>query len=352
MTLFAGNSFSPAQSGASLLGTISGFKPEDAAIEVSAEKGAISTIRIAPGTVVQRVAPGEKDLKNAVAIRATDLAAGDRVLVRFVAGADEAARIIVMPAAEIGRRNEADRRDWQTRGVAGVVAAKKGNEITLRTRSFQGEITATVEVNEKISYRRYAPDSVSFADAKASGLAEVSIGDQLRARGEKGPDGMKVTAADVVFGTFVTKAGTITAIDSEKQEITIKDRETNKTLTVKVAADSQLNRMPDFGAVSGGTSGGMPGGMRGPGGPGMAGPRDISQMLERMPSTKFEDLKAGESIVVSSTKNAGNGAITAITLLSNADALIRMACSLAGFGPFGGASTYNRKVDIQLRFTF
>lgn len=26
--------------------------------------------------------------------------------------------------------------------------------------------------------------------------------------------------------------------------------------------------------------------------------------------------------------------------------------SLAGFGPFGGASTYNRKVDLQLRFTF
>ena len=26
--------------------------------------------------------------------------------------------------------------------------------------------------------------------------------------------------------------------------------------------------------------------------------------------------------------------------------------SLAGFGPFGGASTYNRKIDLQLRFTF
>ncbi len=26
--------------------------------------------------------------------------------------------------------------------------------------------------------------------------------------------------------------------------------------------------------------------------------------------------------------------------------------SLAGFGPFGAPSTYNRKVDIQLRFTF
>ena len=26
--------------------------------------------------------------------------------------------------------------------------------------------------------------------------------------------------------------------------------------------------------------------------------------------------------------------------------------SLAGFGPFGAASTYNRKIDVQLRFTF
>jgi len=26
--------------------------------------------------------------------------------------------------------------------------------------------------------------------------------------------------------------------------------------------------------------------------------------------------------------------------------------SLAGFGPFGGNTTYNRKIDLQLRFTF
>lgn len=25
---------------------------------------------------------------------------------------------------------------------------------------------------------------------------------------------------------------------------------------------------------------------------------------------------------------------------------------LAGFGPFGSASTFNRKIDVQLRFTF
>ena len=26
--------------------------------------------------------------------------------------------------------------------------------------------------------------------------------------------------------------------------------------------------------------------------------------------------------------------------------------SLAGFGPFAGSTTYNRKIDVQLRFTF
>jgi hypothetical protein len=26
--------------------------------------------------------------------------------------------------------------------------------------------------------------------------------------------------------------------------------------------------------------------------------------------------------------------------------------SLAGFGPFGAGSTFNRKIDVQLRFTF
>lgn len=26
--------------------------------------------------------------------------------------------------------------------------------------------------------------------------------------------------------------------------------------------------------------------------------------------------------------------------------------SLAGFGPFGGANTFNRRLDLQLRFTF
>ena len=36
-------------------------------------------------------------------------------------------------------------------------------------------------------------------------------------------------------------------------------------------------------------------------------------MLERMPLSKLEDLKAGETIVVSSTKGAKSNEVTAIT---------------------------------------
>ena len=133
-------------------------------------------------------------------------------------GALEARRIVVMSSSDIGKRNAADSADWMKRGVAGIVAAKNGNEITLRKRSFQGEIKLTVTVSDKTSYRRYAPDSVKFADAKSSSLAEVNVGDQLRARGQKSEDGLKVSADEVVFGTFLTKAGPITAVNVEAKE--------------------------------------------------------------------------------------------------------------------------------------
>ena len=62
----------------------------------------------------------------------------------------------------------------------------------------------------------------------------------------------------------------------------------------------------------------------------------MSQMLERMPAAKLEELKAGEKIVVSSTKGAKPDEITAIMLLGNAGALIQMATVPSGRGA-GGA---------------
>jgi hypothetical protein len=313
-----------------IVGTVDGFKVESAEIRVKPDAGETVSLKVTAGTQVLRVAPGEKDLKKAEPIKITDVASGDHVLVNLMPAAFEARRIVVMSSADIAKRNEADSLDWNKRGVAGIVAAKNGNEITLKKRSLQGEVKLIVTVSDSTQYRRYAPDSVKFADARKSGMAEIGVGDQLRARGQKSEDGLKVTAEEVVFGTFVTKAGPITAVNVEAREITVKDLTTGKPLVIKLTGDSQVKKLPDFAAMT--PSGGAPGGnvaVASATRPVRAAP-DLTQMLERIPPSKFEDLKAGEMVVVSSTKGVSSDQITAIMLVGNAGMLIQMASRQSG----------------------
>jgi hypothetical protein len=255
----------------------------------------------------------------------------------------DARRVIVMAATEISKHDDADKQDWIKRGVAGVVTAKKGDEITLRVRALPSAAAAptpgtTVTITEKTTFRRYAPDSVKFVDAKKSSLTEVNVGDQLRARGEKAADASKVVAEEIVFGTFLTKAGPITAVNVETKEITIKDLVTNKPLIVRLGGDSQLKKFPDMAGMFGGggppVAGAKPPAAAAPGMMRPGGMPDISQMLERLPATKLEDLKPGETIVVSSTKGATNDQVTAITLVANAGMLVQMA-TMSGARPAG-----------------
>jgi hypothetical protein len=318
-----------------ILGSITAFQAEDAVVVVKPDNTEAVNVRLTPETIFKRVAPGQNDLKNAADMKMTDMALGDRVLVSFKAGTAEAMRILVMSATDITKRNETDRLDWTKRGISGVVTAKTPTMVTLKMRGLTGETIATVTVSDKTSYRRYNSDSVKFADAGISKLDEVSIGDQLRARGVKSEDGSKVAADEVVFGTFVTKAGTITAVGPDT--ITVAELGTNKTLVIKLTVDSQIKKMPNMAGMMMGR-GGAPGGAA-PGGPPAGAPRmpDMSQMLERMPAAKLEELKAGEKIVVSSTKGAKPDEITAIMLLGNADMLIQMATVPSGRGAGGGA---------------
>lgn len=321
---------SAAQAPPRFVATVQSVEAGRGVIAVQPDQGEPRIANVLPQTLFQRVAPGEKDLKQASTIQLTDVRAGDRVLIALEPGTDNLRRLVVMPAADIAKRNEADRQDWQKRGVTGVVTARTGNEITLKSRSITGESQTIVIVTDKTSYRQYAPDSVKFADAKLSALGEVHPGDQLRARGQKSEDGLKVMADEVVFGTFLTLAGKISTVDTRTHQIAALELNTNKPLLIKLSADSQIKRMPAFPGMDGGAGGVPPGGPGGmmPGGPGGAGgmrPPDLAQMLERMPQVSIDDLKPGDTIVVSSTRGAQAGAVTAIMLLANADMLIRMA---------------------------
>jgi hypothetical protein len=249
-----------------------------------------------------------------------------------------------MSATSISKHDEADRAAWTTHGISGIVVAKTSDGLTLRLRTLQGETQTRVLVSSATGFRKYAADSVRFSDAKPSSLAEVQVGDQLRARGDKSEDGLKVTANEVVFGTFVTKAGTITAIDAEHKSVAIKELNTNKAFNVKLTADSQLKQMRNFAAMftAGTPGGGTPGPAMSPGGatppPMTSGgrPPDIAQMVERMPAIALDALKVGDTVVMSSTKGVVGNEYTAIVLLDNAEMLIRMATAQRSGQPGNG----------------
>jgi hypothetical protein len=172
---------------------------------------------------------------------------------------------------------------------------------------------------------------VKFSDAIASSIGEIAAGDQVRARGLKSEDGSRVTAEEVVFGSFLTRLGPITAINREAGEIQIQEVTTKKLLTIRVIADSQLKMMPDMRSMISA----RPTAHTAP-----PAPFDIQTTMERLPAARIEDLKVGGSVIVTSTKGARSDTVTAILLLANADFLVQMAQG-QGSGE-GGMDALNR----------
>lgn len=306
-----------------VMGTLTDFRAKSLEFVLRSDSGETVRFHVGPETAVVRVPPGEHDLTKAAPMAVTDLAIGDRLLLSFVAGMSEPRRIVRIPAGDIERRNEAETLDWQRRGISGIVAAKSADEVKLEQRTMQGSRTLTVAVTPKTVIRRYAPDSVKFSDAVPSGIAEIAIGDQLRARGDANAEGSRITADDIVFGTFLTSLGPITAIHREAGEVQIRDSQTNALLTIRITADSRLKKMPDmhemFGAMM---KGGKPAAATEPGG--------MAQMLDRLPAGTLDDLKVGSNIVVTATRGTRGDTVTAIMLVANIDGLIQMAQMQSG----------------------
>ncbi|HXA49204.1 MAG TPA: hypothetical protein VNV86_02805 [Candidatus Acidoferrum sp.] len=315
----------------SVVGTISAFKAEVTEIEVKPDSGAPVGFKVTGDTVAQKVAPGAGNLTSAQTIRVTELHLGDRVLATPEPGTKMLRRIVVMSASDLALRDEADRADWARRGVSGIVATKTADGLTLKMRSLTGVVETIVKVSPKTTYRQYAPDSVRFADAKQSSLSEIAVGAQVRARGEKGSEGA-VVAEEIVFGSFTTRAGVIASVDAVAHEVTVKELTGGKPLTIRITADSQVKRMLDRQA--------MIEMMHGSGAAEHAPPRmTLSEMLERLPVARLEDLKVNDTVIVSSTRGVKADQVTAISMLANAEMLLQvMSMQSANHGGTGVAS--------------
>ena len=219
-------------------------------ITLASDAGPAFSVAVQDSTRFLRIEPGAKDLKNAQAVHLGDLHEGDRILVTGDISSDghsvAASSVIVMKKADVEVKQQHDLQDWQRRGVGGLVSAvdPSTGTITISTTSLAGTKTVTVRISKDTILRRYAPDSVKFDDATASSIAQVRVGDQLRARGTRSPDATEMAADEIVTGSFRNIAGTIASIDSASNTVSVADLITKSPVTVKVTAESQVRKLP------------------------------------------------------------------------------------------------------------
>ncbi|HEX7177924.1 MAG TPA: hypothetical protein VF240_21875, partial [Pyrinomonadaceae bacterium] len=320
-------------------------------------------------TTYVRVAPGSTSLEGAAKITRADVGVGDRVLVLLRAGTQGTAwptlglarQVIVTSRAELAASRESQREAARRRMLMGRIASIDATrrEFTLTTRGRGGPDagvdTVTVAAGEGVRVLRFAPDSLRPEDARPATLADLRVGDQVRARGERSADGARFTPEEILAGSFVRAAGEITEVKAG--EYTVKDELTGKLYTVVFSAKSTLRRVPREVAEEfarrreeqrermgerrasgepadrdarrearraeraargegegrrpdgeGGRRPGGEGGRRREGGPG----GNIQQMLEGLPAIAPTDLKKGDALLVTGTPDAAGTRVTAV----------------------------------------
>jgi hypothetical protein len=329
------------------------------------DKGDVQ-VELAEGVKVLR---GSKDLKTTTPIAVSDLVVGDRAVVLGHLAGDQqtiqALRVVVMTKADISGVHEAEVREWQTRGIEGVVKTvdPAANQITIAVPNrppTPGNLTHPVilTTTPQTALLRYAPNSIKFADAQASNIAAVKVGDQMRALGTKSDDGSHYAAEKVVFGTFHNIGATVVSVDAQTNTLTVKNLGTNKQIVVHTDADTKMHQLPEFlarmiaglssgataggpgagGAPAGGSPSGAAGGNPPAGGPGGAGGSgggpgggggmrrggmgNLSQALDNMPIVTLNDLTRGEPIVIFSSEGTSPSEVTAIYVLTGVEPIL------------------------------
>lgn len=353
-----------------LFGQIIGQSPDSAVkptyfagdvAAVNAKSFAITTktgqteVMLTEKTVYKKASAEDFNLATATPGALTDIGVGDKVTVSALLAADgksmNARTVYFVTKADIEAKNARINEDWRKRGIKGRVTAvnPQTNQITVEMRSLTSSTTLMLRPKEKAKFLRYAQDSVRYDEASKSSLPEVKIGDEIRALGERNADGTGFAAEEIITGAFQTIAGTIKSVDPAKNEMVIKNLQTGKDVTVSVNEASVVKRFPAeqaermAGFMSGGAGGVRPAGQGaappsggqgqtpGPGRVGPAGARGgIDDMLERFPNITTADLKAGDMIAVSSTKNATMDRVKAIKLLAGVEPFLRMAQATSG----------------------
>jgi hypothetical protein len=362
-----------------LIGEITSLDAASGQVTIKTTAGQNVTFLIGDETSFLRIAPGERSLDKAERITRSDVSVGDRVLVRggaaVAAGGQPftARQLIVVSRQALDSRREREREDWRRRSINGRITALNpaAKEVTVSVRSREGAQDVVVQISDNVKLLRYAPDSVRREDARPSSFADLKVGDQLRALGERSADGARFTPEEIIAGAFSRTRGTIVETNAARGEVTVKDEQTGKNLVVVVGKNTSLRRIPaefveemarrrqereqrraaegnspdaqqqgerrrgenrDGGPAGEGERGGRQWRGGGPGGPGGGG---FQRMFENLPAVTINDLKKGDVVMVTGTPVGGDASrVTAITLVTGDPELMKRLQQFQG--PGGG----------------
>jgi hypothetical protein len=331
-------------------------------LTVKNDAGATMQVTVQDGARLLRIEPGQKTLSNASPFSLTDLATGDRVMARGSANPDgslAANMLVAIKSADIAQKQAQDQEAWQKNGAGGLVKSVDAAAGTVTISVGTGGREEVIHTTPATVFRRYAPGSVKFDQAVKSSLDQIKAGDQLRARGTKGPG--TLDAEEIVSGSFRNIAGPVQAIDASASTVTVTDTTTKKPVLIFITPDSELKKLdpavaqriaarlsgggrpsagsgpgagtPPAGAAPGGgappAQGSGPGGGPGGGGPGRApgsGP-DFQQVLARAPAITLKDLQKGNMIIVVATQGQTPGSATGITLVAGVEPMLQASTS-------------------------
>jgi hypothetical protein len=327
---------------ASVVGTVTKIDPAAKTMTLKTDAGQEYTVTMEGKVAIRKIAAGETDVSKAAVVQINDIAVNDRAQAKGKADGQTiaAATIFVMSRSDVTKTQDAQRADWDKRGISGPVTAVSADSVTITVRTLAGPRPTLITLVPGAIVRRYAPDSVNFADAKVSSLAEIKVGDEVRARGNQ--ENGKMTAEEIVAGTFKTMAGVIKSINAATGEMLVTDVDTKKPVTIRINKDSSLKKIqpqiaqaianqlhPENAADGDGRGDAGRGGGRGRGGRGFGGRggevrggADVAQMLDKSPSITLADLKNGDAIVVSSTVGAVADKVTAIKVYAGVEPIL------------------------------
>jgi hypothetical protein len=347
--VFAQQTAAPAAASGRAIGTITAVNGNT--ITMKTDSGSQTQVVVPESARIVKTAPGQKDLKGATGIQLQDIQVGDRALVRGTPGDGNntitATSVIVMKQTDVAGRQQQEIQDWQRRGTGGIVRSVDAASGSIAVGAGPNQ-TTTIQTGPDTQFLRYAPDSVKFSDATKSIIADIKPGDQLRARGNRSADGQQFAAEAVISGSFRNVAGTVNAVDTAANTITVMDLIAKRPTVVKISADTQMRKIPAEMAqriamflrrpAGGGAAGdhsatSAPAGAQavregagargGPGGQG--GPPDFQRMIRAMPAAAIGDLQKGDAVMIVTTEGASGQQVTALTLLSGVEPILTAA---------------------------